>query len=117
MSFAARLIHDLTHVRTPRNEGDLDDYGQPEGGTPVETAVRGLVQPRSVREIVDSRNAGAEIGDHVIFLSLMDVHSGDYFEWNDDRYQVKGVRRFEFGRSPHLEVDTVKIEAALVGAS
>lgn len=117
MSFASRLIHELVHVRTPHDEGDLDEYGQPTGGTPVSTEVRGLVQPRSVREIVDSRNAGTEIGDHVIFLALMDVHSGDYFEWQDDRYQVKGVRRFESGRSPHLEVDTVKIESALVGAS
>lgn len=117
MSYAQRLIHELTHVRTARDETALDEYGQPTAGVSTSTAVRGLVQPRSVREIVDSRNAGAEIGDHVIFLPLMDVHSGDHFEWQGDSYQVKGVRRFEFGRSPHLEVDTVKVESSLVGAS
>lgn len=117
MSFATRLIHDLTVVRTPRDESDLDDYGQPVAEAPVETEVQGLVQPRSAREIIDSRNAGAEIGDHVIFLAPMDLHASDHILYAGDRYEIVGIRRFSFGRTPHLEVDAKRIESSLVGAS
>lgn len=114
MSFGSRLVHTVTHVRTPLDEGDLDDYGQPTAGAPVETEIRGLVQPRSVREIVDSRSAGAEIGDHVIFLQPMSLQPTDAFVYDGDRYEIKGIREFSFGRSPHLEVDVRRVGATTV---
>lgn len=114
MSFAARLIHTLTHIRTPHDEGDLDEYGQPTAGTPVETTVRGLVQPRAVREVIESRSAGVEIGDHVIFLLPMDLEPSDAFVYDGDRYEIAGIREFSFGRTPHLEVDARRIGAATV---
>lgn len=110
MSYYGRLIHSLTMVSTPR-DGALDDYGQPAAGVTTETAVKGLVQPRSAREMASTADAGAEIGDHVIFLPLMDLSGAVAFDFDGDRYHVKGVRRYAFGRSPHLEVDAERIGA------
>lgn len=110
-----RFVHALTHVRIPRDETDLDEYGQPAEDDPVETAIRGLVQPRSAREMDDDRSAGAEVADHVIFLPLMDLAASDAFEYAGERYQVLGIRRFEYGRLAHLEVDARRVAGAVVG--
>lgn len=108
MSFGSRLIHTLTHVATPPSGID-DDYGQPIPGTPVETELRGLVQPRSVREMADTRSAGADIGDHVIFLFPMTLSPADHFLYAGARFDITGIRSYEFGRTPHLEVDAQRI--------
>ncbi len=117
MSFAARLVHTLVHVRAEPDAGDQDDYGQPTPGTPVETELRGLVQPRTVSELLDTRSAGSEIGDHVIFLEPMDLAASDAFTYDGDRYEILGIRRFEFGRTPHYEVDARKVIGAPVTAA
>ena len=114
MSFGGRLIHTLTHVRTPRDMGDVDDYNQPEDGTPVETSVRGLVQPRAASEMLDYRSAGSEVADHVIFLAPMDLDPADSFLYAGERYQISGIRSFLFGRTPHLEVDARRVVPAAV---
>lgn len=111
----SKFIHTLTHVRTPRDETTPDDYGQPADGTPVETEVRGLVQPRAAREMEDARSAGAMVANHVIFLPVMDVSNGDAFEYGGDRYNVIGVRPFLFGGLAHLEVDAERIVGTTVG--
>lgn len=111
MSFAARLIHELTHVATPPTAVD-DDYGQPTPGTPVSTAIRGLVQPKSAREMADTRSAGAVIADHVVFLAPMALTEADYFVHGADRLDIVGIRRYEFGGTPHLEVDARRIAGA-----
>jgi hypothetical protein len=105
MSFSARLIHDLT-LYVPRHGIGDDEYGHPEVGVPEQTAIRGLVQPKTVREIALTSQAGPEIGNHTIFLQPMEIPRGAWFvDAENRRYDVKGVRRFEFGRTPHLEVD------------
>lgn len=114
MSFRSLLIHSLALV-APSDEGTLDVDGQPAAGDPVVTPIRGLVQPRSVLERARDRalegEAGPLIGSHVIFLELQAVPAGAWISDNPDdvdagrRYDVVGVRRFEFGTSPHLEVD------------
>lgn len=109
MSFAQRLIHSLTHIRVPRDDNSDDEYGQPAEGTPVETSIRGLVQPKGAREILDSRSAGTDIGDHTIFLLPMDLQASDALLYGGDRYEIVGIRSFEFGRTPHLEVDARRI--------
>lgn len=105
------FIHNLTHIRTPRSMTTPDDYGQPTDGTPVETTgIFGLVQPRAAREMDDHRSAGAEVADHVIFLPIgTDVDSTDAFEKDGERYEVLGVRRFDFGGLAHLEVDARRV--------
>lgn len=105
MSFRARLIHELTVERTPRDQDTPDEYGQPTAGEPDETPVRGLVQPKSAREIANTQSAGAEISDHTIFLAPMDLDPADAIVHGSRRFAITGIRSFEFGRSPHLEVD------------
>lgn len=108
MSFGNRLVHELVHVATPLSGTD-DEYGQPVPGTPVQTTIRGLVQPRTVREMADSRSIGSEIADHVIFLLPMRLSSADHFVYDGDRYDIAGIRSYEFGRTPHFEVDAVRV--------
>lgn len=108
MSFGNRLVHELVHVTTP-SLGTDDEYGQPEPGVPVETTLRGLVQPRTAREMADTRSAGSEIADHVIFLLPMVLSPADHFRYDGDRYDVVGIRTYEFGRTPHFEVDARRV--------
>lgn len=104
------LVHSLTHVHVPRDLSSPDDYGQPTDGTPVETEVRGLVQPRASRELDDHRSAGAEVADHVIFVPIMDLAPDDHFVDGDGvRYNILGVRRFVFGGLAHYEVDARRV--------
>lgn len=111
MSFSARLIHDLVIERTPRDLDDPDEYGQPTAGEPELTDVKGLVQPKSAREMANTQSAGAEVSDHTIFLAPMDLDPSDAILYGDRRYQITGIRSFEFGTSPHLEVDAQLIRS------
>lgn len=105
MSFAARLIHPLT-LNVPHITAAGDEYGQPVAAAVEEIELRGLVQPKDVREVALVSEAGAEIGDHTIFLTPRDIPTGSWFvNARGERLDVRGVRRFEFGRSPHLEID------------
>lgn len=116
MSFAARLIHELTLVRAPYQDDPMtnDEYNQPVV-VPASSTVRGLVQPRPAsREQADTRSAGSEVADHVIFLAPMDLNAADHFVRGDERFEIVGIRRFEFGRSPHLEVDARRVTGALI---
>lgn len=107
MSYADRLVHDLTLVVPQRDSGGLlDERGMPEVGLPDETSMKGLVQPKTVREIALTNQAGAEIGDHTVFLQPMEIPTGAWIRDADGRrLDITGVRRFDFGRTPHLEVD------------
>lgn len=118
VSLASRLVHRLAIV-SPSGDGDPDDladlspYGDAETGTPTTELVRGLVQPRTTKEIEAISASSAEVGNHVIFLLRRRLAAGAYITDADDagvlsggrRFEVVGVRDFDFGRSPHLEVD------------
>jgi hypothetical protein len=120
MSFAARLIHRVTILRTPLDydETDLDDMGYPLPGTAVETEdVPALVQPKRAEEIAQFRSEGTEVSDHTIFMAPRDLRPADAIMWNGERYSIVGIREFAFGRSPHLEVDTRRVVAATIGVS
>lgn len=102
------FIHDVIVERRAFDDSEdvRDAYGQPVE-TVVTTAARGLVQPRSSREMDDSRSAGTELSDYVVFLPMETVLDGAAaILWNDLRYEVLGLRPFEFGRLRHYEVDT-----------
>lgn len=120
MPIADRFIHALAIV-TPTTDGTLDDYGQPVAGEPIVELVSGLVQPRKVTEVMLASQAGAEIGDHVIFLAERTLGSESWIRFNPDdgdRYDIKGVRHFEYGRDAHLEVDCRRVvSTALVETS
>lgn len=118
MSFAARLVHRLAIVTPaplgdPEDVADLDAYGDVAEGPLDVVLVRGLVQPRRTEEIAAISQAGLELSDHVIFLEPRVVPEGAWIADADDagvladgrRFDVVGVRSFEYGRTPHLEVD------------
>lgn len=111
MSFASLLVHELVIRRTPMDDTleNRDSYGNPVAGTPVETTVRGMVQPKSARELSDYRGAGVEVGTHTIYLAPMDLDGADAITYAGDDYQITGVRSLAYGSVPHLEVDATRI--------
>jgi hypothetical protein len=86
----------------------VDDYGHPVEGDPVVTLVRGLVQPRKSRDVELTSEGGPLIGTHVVYLQPRNLPASSFIRFepdNGDRYEVVGVEAYQFGRSPHLEVD------------
>lgn len=115
MSFAARLIHRLAIV-SPTVEATFDEYNHSVPGDPVVVEVAGLVQPKSVREMPLVDQGGAMVADHTIFLLPQPLSSGAYIRFvpdDGDRYEIRGIRSFEFGRSPHLEVDARRVATGI----
>lgn len=108
MSFASLLVHDLTVVHAAQN-GTADEYNQPTAGTVTTTVVKGMVQPKSAREMADTRSAGVHIGDHTIFLEPTALTPADYILFGSYRYDITGIRFLDFGSVPHLEVDARRI--------
>lgn len=109
MSFASLLVHPLAIVTpdTP-DPTDVDDYGQPVAGAPVTELVAGMVQPKTAREIAAVAQGGAEFSDHTIFLLPRRVSAAAYIRDEPDagrRFDIVGIRSFEFGSAPHLELD------------
>jgi head-tail adaptor len=99
------------------SDTDLDEYGQPTRSFTELAAVPGLIQPKTAREIALASQAGAAIGNHTIFLGRQDLTTADRIrDVTEDQagpvYQVIGVRDFNFGGLPHLEVDAVRIASA-----
>lgn len=109
MSLANRLIHRLAIVTpTIPDPEDVDEEGNIVHGDPDVVAVRGLIQPKTAREIASLSQGGVEIGDYTIFLLPRTLDGSAYIRDDPEglrRFDVTGVRSFEFGRSPHLEVD------------
>jgi hypothetical protein len=118
MSFASLLVHPLAIV-TPEPQGNsldvanLDDHGQVIPDDPTVELVRGMVQPRTAKEIAQAASAGAEVAGYTIFLLPRQLSATAYITDADAfgplaggrRFQVTGVRPFEYGTQPHLEVD------------
>ena len=118
MSFERRLVHRLALVE-PNPDGDptdsdnLDEYGQAVAGEPTVTLLWGLVQPRTSKEQAAASQGGAEYSDHTIYLMPRSLVAAGYLADADAdgplatgrRFDIVGVRSFEFGGSPHLEVD------------
>lgn len=111
MSFTSLLTHELVVIRTPMDDtiAARTEYGMPRAGAPIETAVNGLVQPRSAEEMASAASAGAEIADHKIFLPPMDLQASDTIRYAGERYSIKGIRRFAYGSVPHLEVEALRV--------
>lgn len=114
MSFAGLLVHPLAIVTPAITDPDVvDDYGQPVAGSPTTELVNGMVQPRTHREVLLASQGGAEVGDHVIFLLPRRINGAAYIADADGsgeleggrRFEIVGIRSFEFGSVPHLEVD------------
>lgn len=109
MSLAGLLVHPLAIV-TPvaASPASVDEYGQPVAGTADTDLVAGMVQPKTAREIAQANQAGAEYSDHTIYLLPRHVSAAAFIRDEPDsgrRFDIVGVRSFEFGSNPHLELD------------
>jgi hypothetical protein len=118
MSFRARLIHSLAIV-TPTDSGTVDADGMPVAGAPVVETVSGLIQPRTARERGLPSQAGPTIATHVIYLESRAIDAGAWIRDNPDtgrRFDITGVRTYDFGRTPHLEVDALLVSSPALDA-
>jgi hypothetical protein len=104
MSFDRLLIHRLD-VKRAAATGTLDEYGQPiTAPSTVASAVPGLIQPRTVRELVLASQAGAQIGTHVAFMRPLTGLANDcWFELGGVRFDIVGIADAA-GRGHHLEI-------------
>ena len=118
MSLAGLLVHPLAIV-TPSiaAPATFDEYGHPVAGSPTTVTVMGMVQPKTAREIAQVNQAGAEYSDHTIYLLPRPLEATAYIRDEPDagrRFDIMGIRSFEFGANPHLEVD-VKLVGSTEG--
>jgi hypothetical protein len=114
VSFAALMVHPLAIV-TPVDSGTDDGYGQPVAGTPTVEHVSGMVQPKTATEAAAVSQGGVESSTHTIFLPPRQISAASYIRDEPEagrRFDIVGIRSFEFGSVPHLEVD-----AKLVGST
>lgn len=109
MSLAALLVHPLAIVTpTTGSPASASDWNQPTHGTPETVFVHGLVQPRTAREMALTTQEGAPVSDYTIFLLPRRLSGSAYIRDEPDtgrRFEVQGVRSYEYGTTPHLEVD------------
>jgi len=91
MSFDRQLIHRVD-VKRAATDGTLDEYGQPiTAPATVASAVPGLVQPRTIRELVLASQAGVQIGTHVAFMRpLAGLASDCWLELGGLRFDIVG---------------------------
>jgi len=108
MSFDDRLLHQLV-IRRNVATGALDDYGQPVMAETTVVTVRGLIQPRSAREVALASQAGAAIGSHVGYLRpLAGLTTHDWIEHGGQRYDIVSVPDAA-GLGHHLELGLVAV--------
>lgn len=123
MPIGDKLVHSLVIVTPADDVGtDTDEYGQPVAGEPTTISVRGLIQPKSAREVALISQAGAQLSDHVVFLPTgTAIENASYVRYatdDGDRYQVVGVRDFNFGTvNDHLEVDAKRVHSEVLATS
>jgi hypothetical protein len=113
-AFDATLVHSLALVRTPRDSGTPDEWGQPTAGPPaVVDTFYGLIQPLSARELGLVSQAGASVSDHTLFCRPLDIRGGDYVRFEPDdgrRYDVITVPDVG-GQADHLECGLRMVQA------
>lgn len=127
MSYSGRLIHTLTLERPVY--GADDTYGQPVAAFGTVATIRGLPQPKTIREVALSSEAGVVVGDWTVFLEAIELHESDRLVHDPVTCTVRGVRdlpagtfqptgiRNAAGIGHHLEVDAELIAAEPAEAS
>lgn len=103
-----RLAHDSgDEVREVQNAGtpDEDEYGQPVVVPTTVATVRGLIQPKSAREVALTSEAGVVQSDHLGFMApLSGLTTGDWLERDGRRYDIVAIADAA-GLGHHLELD------------
>lgn len=115
MSFDSMLLHTLTIKRnavTLDVNGDpvLGDYSQPVSAPATFATVKGLIQPRSAREIALASQAGAAIGTHAAYLRpLAGLTTADWIEMGGERYDLVSISDAG-GVNHHYELGLVRVD-------
>jgi hypothetical protein len=93
---------------------DVDQYGQPVRTFDTTFAtVKGLIQPKTDREIALASQAGADVGDHTIYMARTDITTSDRLRATDGSvYQVRGIRDHNFGNLAHMAIDAQRVQSA-----
>lgn len=110
---ASRLLHALV-IERPVYGAD-DEYGQPTRSYAVLDVVKGLPQPKTLREMEAVHQAGTVVGEWTVFLNPVDLGEADRIVHdpalcgapNDlpaGIFEPTGVRNAA-GVGHHLEVD------------
>lgn len=92
-------------------EADVDEYGQPIRHFDTSFAtIQGLIQPKTDREVALASQAGADVGDHTIYMLRRDLTTADRLRDADGVvYEIRGIRDHNFGGLAHFAVDAVKV--------
>ena len=95
---------------------DVDEYGQPVRDFDIDFAtIHGLIEPKTDRELALASQAGADVGDHTIYMARRDLLSSDRLRAADGTiFQITGIRDFNFGSLAHLAVDARRIGSVAV---
>jgi hypothetical protein len=116
------LIHTLTVERPFGADADanlatdLDEWGQPVREFVEYATVRGLIQPKTARELALASQAGTEVADHTIYMLRTDLTTADRLRdattgGPGGLYEIVGIRDHAFGTLAHLAVDARRFEA------
>jgi hypothetical protein len=114
MSIESRFRHTLvvkrqTAVLDDEGAATFDTYGQPVMTSSTVATVAGLIQPRSAREVALASQAGAVIGDFVVYMAPLATLGTDcWIEWGGCRYDVLSIADAG-GLGHHLEVSARKV--------
>jgi hypothetical protein len=94
---------------------DVDDYGQPirEYDTTFDV-VQGLIQPKTAREQALTSQAGAEVGDHTIYMLRRDITTRDRLldttpGGTGAYYEIVGIRDYNYGALSHIAIDAKRV--------
>lgn len=123
MSFAGKLLHTLV-VERPSLSTD-DEYGQPARTYSTYAEIKGLPQPKTIREVALLSQGGAVVGEWTVFLAMIALKESDRIVHDPLICPMPGVRDLPYGTfeptgirqaagiGHHLEVDA-RLTAAIV---
>jgi hypothetical protein len=88
----------------------VDEYGQPVVGETTVATIRGLIQPRSAKEVQFSTGAGPVIGNHVLYCGLVAGLTTDcWIDFGTRKFEVLSIADAA-GLGHHLEVALQEIK-------
>jgi hypothetical protein len=106
VSIDDRFVHTLIIERA--TDGAVDDYNNPTRTWSTLSTVKGLIQPKTAREVAQFNQAGAVVSTFTIYLRPTEIQPADRVRTDDapvaGTYEIDGVRN-EAGLNHHLKAD------------
>lgn len=105
------LLHDLIIERAA--DGAVDDYNNPSRTWSTLAEVKGLIQPKTAREVAQYNQAGAVVSTYTIYLRPTEIQPADRVRIASGpmagTYEIDGIRNAA-GVNHHLEADCRMVE-------